>query len=173
MDNLRLELEKITKNGDPKSHPYLIDKLKSKFHHSIRVEESLVDISKYTCILYAFDIVDNQEYISLARRCPKAIFANTEFLKFLIDKNYLLPSNKESDKKLIIYSDKNNIKHIGRLIEEGSVLSKWGTGHLYKHPIFEIPSNYGNDVKYFLAINKENVLRFFIEFAKTKGVKFN
>jgi|SRR3989344_5697990 len=36
-----------------------------------------------------------------------------------------------------------DIKHVGMVNEDGTVISKWGNGHVFKHPIMCVPCNYG------------------------------
>lgn len=170
MSDLRSELFKITENGKPESHQSLIENLKLRYAHSIILMKSEISIDRYTCILFVFNISFDEEYIALAQKCPNTIFANTDFLRFLINHNYLIESNDNQKGNLIVYFEKDAIKHIGKIVNRDLVISKWGTGHLYQHNTFEVPESYGREVKYFLPLKREEVLNYFVEFAKLNGV---
>ena len=171
MDNLRFELFRITENGDPSSHPRFIEKLRAKIPHTIKVLESLLNINKYTCIMFALNISTDDRYDKLALICPKNVFANPSFVHFLIDKGYLLPLTKCHRDCLTVYFEEGIVKHIGKSFNDTRIVSKWGTGHLYEHSLFEVPSNMGSDVKYFSSINCDDTIKYFVEFAKSRGVE--
>lgn len=172
MNKLRDELLRITENGNPSSHPSLIEKLNEKIPHSIKVLESITNINLYTCILFVFNIVNDEKYLSLARMCPQNIYASTEFIQFLINRNYVIELHQQSINCLIIYFENGKIKHIGRLINNNLVISKWGIGHLYQHPIFEVPSSYGTKIKCYSNINRDEMMNYFVEYAKSKEIEF-
>lgn len=46
---------------------------------------------------------------------------------------------------LVIYFQGDRVRHSARVSRPGvALLSKWGTGGIYEHPLFEIPLSYGD-----------------------------
>ncbi|HVY01262.1 MAG TPA: hypothetical protein VHA12_00670 [Candidatus Nanoarchaeia archaeon] len=39
--------------------------------------------------------------------------------------------------------------HIGRIMQPGQILSKWGYGHAYEHRVEDVLAEYGDEVRFF------------------------
>ena len=52
------------------------------------------------------------------------------------------------------------------------VISKWGTGLLYNHKLFEVPASYGGDVRYFKHVPHDDAWQLFATFAEENGICF-
>lgn len=52
---------------------------------------------------------------------------------------------------IAVYFDKGNrVQHVGRVAEDGDIVSKWGEGgHVFKHKPALVPTSYGVRVEYF------------------------
>jgi hypothetical protein len=57
---------------------------------------------------------------------------------------------------LVIYVN-SKIEHAGRIVNE-AVESKWGHGHIWHHGVYEIPENYGDTLRFFRGISREDAL---------------
>jgi hypothetical protein len=147
----------------------LVVALRSNHPHSIRVL-SRQSIVEFNCVMHALGIVDDPGYVRLARMCPSDVHASTHFVKFLIEGNHIAEQSEAAADLLIVYSDDIQIRHIGRLLRQDLVESKWGIGLLYEHPILEIPSSYGSAIRYFSPIDRDDVIERFIEFAEASGI---
>lgn len=55
---------------------------------------------------------------------------------------------------IIFYMKNGQITHVGKLVNEKTVISKWGRGHVYEHPIGLVPESYGD--KFALRASFEN-----------------
>jgi catechol 2,3-dioxygenase-like lactoylglutathione lyase family enzyme len=75
---------------------------------------------------------------------------------------------RATDEDIIIYFDNNTPTHAGKF-NKGRVVSKWGTGHLWEHPIYEVPLSYGNRIKFYLPVDRHDILKRFIRYAKAHG----
>lgn len=58
------------------------------------------------------------------------------------------------------------------MLASGRVLSKWGTGHLYEHVVFEVPESYGIAVRFFRGLSYEQGFEHFVQFAEEKRMRF-
>ena len=136
------------------------------YNHSIVLKNISPAERKYNCFAYAFDLMHSTKYTEIA---PIGVFANSEFVEFLINNEILkeIEWGKENDGDIIIYFDKGKPKHAGK-IYSGRIISKWGVGHLWEHDIYDVPINYGNKCRIFTRISKDISIAAFIEYAKTK-----
>jgi len=63
----------------------------------------------------------------------------------------------------------SNTKKLFDFPDHFRVTSKWGSGLLYKHEIFDTPANYG-EPRYFEEIQPSVAKTRFLEYARGKGV---
>jgi hypothetical protein len=148
--------------------------LKTEYPHSIElwkeIQEGPADFKEhppathFNCFMFCLDIQygDIKEILgSNGRRIP-----NSDFMLFLCN-GYMTEKAGESSNEgdYVLYFSDQKIVHAGKL-ESGRVLSKWGSGHVWIHGIFEVPVTYGNQVKYFNKIDKNICIKAFYEFMK-------
>lgn len=172
MCDLRHQLHQITDNGAPETHPQLIQELGREFPHSIDVAQGSAPNDRYTCAMHAFDLVEDPEYIAITKAAPRDLFASPRFVERLIALGHLAELARPQPDALVVYLDGGAVKHIGRLLSETRVESKWGVGHLYYHGLFEVPSSYGSELRFFEPVDREFVLDRYVEYARENGVRF-
>jgi hypothetical protein len=172
--NLRQNLQNITDSIPLEKHPEKIQDLVLITGHSIKIIDSFISIDKYTCVVHSFELVEDPLYVSVAGFGFGRIFAGADFIHFLLDQNFLCECQYDSVSKddLIMYFQNELFKHVGLVLGEDRVLSKWGEGYLYNHLIWEVPISYGNKVRYFKKLAPGEGLDLFISFAESKGLKF-
>ncbi|MCF7799293.1 hypothetical protein K9M74_05305 [Candidatus Woesearchaeota archaeon] len=51
-----------------------------------------------------------------------------------------------NDASLVWYVDNETPVHVGKLVSDKQVLSKWGRGHLINHPLESVPQSYGDKI---------------------------
>ena len=73
---------------------------------------------------------------------------------------------------LLIYFEGAVFRHVGRILEGGRVLSKWGTGCLWEHQVWEVPRSYGDEVRYFVGPDEQQSYDLFVKYAESKGFEF-
>lgn len=170
---LRKRLNQIT-DENVGIHLSLFKKLKSEIEISIQVIDSEHPIDRYQCIIYVFGFVEDREYLKIARHGLGNVFAGKDFVKFLLDRNYLDEINKsEADENdIVLYFNNDGIEHAGKVETNKRVISKWGNGHLIEHEVFEVPEKYGDFVRYYKYLDKETALGYFVGFAKHNGIPF-
>lgn len=169
---LRTRLQEITDSNDVSSHEALIELARQSAPHTVEVLTRPNDNRRYNCVMFALGIETDPEYFAMAYRCPDDIHASTEFIKFLVDRGYLVERQSKRHGALIAYLDGGQFRHIGIVVEGGRIRSKWGIGHLYEHAPLETPASYGSTVRFFEPMEREAVLDAFFEFAEFHGVTF-
>ncbi len=167
---LREQLTQMTDIVDVTEHPARGEGLRAKFGHTIALVEEPAAIERYTCAVYAFDLVEDPTYGEIATSFgPSYAFAGCEFVEYVLNTGLLSerPLDVRAPGDLLIYSDKGRFRHIGKLREVDRVVSKWGVGYLWEHGLWEVPSKYGNDVRFFEALADGDGLDLFINFAES------
>lgn len=172
MNDLRNRLREITENRMPDTHPGLIEGLRPEYLHSIEALPSPVPIERYTCAMYAFNLVEDEEYKSIVLASPEPVYASTRFVQRLIDRGNLERLAEPQVGALVAYRLDRTVTHIGRMISPDRAESKWGIGHLYRHSLLEVPSNYGDEWEFYGAVDADSALDELADFAREHGVRF-
>jgi hypothetical protein len=100
------------------------------------------------------------------------VFAGPAFFEWLLE-NHMLHEIKEADAQdadLIMYFDNGQWRHVGLCKRDGRVESKWGLGLLYEHGPWEVPNNYGNEIRFFRSIPPDEAIELFLKYARSRGV---
>ncbi len=155
IDKLRSELQAITQKH-PTVHPLLVDELKKRYPHSI----SIVCDSQgqplrvlASCYEHAFELTQFEGYedISLCdyQEGLDRFIANSVFVRHLMEQGILREHSVPLEGALVLYFDNDKPVHAGLMKSASRVSSKWGSGHLWEHELWEVPSSYGDDVRFF------------------------
>lgn len=169
---LRVSLDRITETLPADKHPEAIGSLQRETGHTIQLLESYHPVNRYTCAVHAFCLTEHPAYLAVASWGRGDVFAGSEFINFLLIREMLSPKlpGQEMRDDYIIYFDETGFRHIGRISENARVISKWGTGHLWDHGLWEVPSTYGDDVRYFSGLEPTAARDLFMQFSESKGV---
>lgn len=175
---LRRKLHEMTINdpsrgNDVSSHPLQPKDISKEHPNSIQILKS--DIPKdCRCLAYALHLASNKGYLRIQRSSkPKIgihLFAGKEFVEWLLDHMHLHEIHKSEVKggDLVLYFDSNEWQHAGIVKGTNRIISKWGEGLLYEHDIFEVPDNYGSQVRFYQALAHSTAYQRFIEFVQHK-----
>lgn len=169
---LRNNLEEMTRESDVSRHPAMLKEITRKHPNSVVLLNSPQPIRRYTCGMHAFDFVGKPEYAAIALYGRGDVYVGGAFIGWLLARR-LLVEVAQSDARvgdIVIYFDGETFKHIGRRVEGGRLISKWGTGHLYEHEVLEVPLSYGKNVRFFKRLSFEEAFKNFARFAEDNGV---
>ncbi len=122
--------------------------------------------------MHVFSFAEHADYISIARHGQGEVFAGVDFAHWLIERGLLQPLRADEARAgdLVFYFDDGRFRHAGMLTAGGRVVSKWGTGQLYEHGLYEVPDNYGDDLRYFGSLSCATAFEYFTWFAVERGV---
>lgn len=71
----------------------------------------------------------------------------------MINTGEIRPVDEPKENDIVVYyldgSKIPIIKHTGRYLENGKVISKWANGPVFEHEILNVPFTYGETVKFF------------------------
>jgi len=155
-------------------HPARVEQLAAEIAHTIVLRESAHPLDRYTCAVHAFHLVEDPTYLKVVTTGLGSTFAGAEFIEFLLT-HHLLKFRDEGDQHaddLVMYFEGEVFRHVGRVLESGRVLSKWGTGCLWEHQVWEVPRAYGDVVRYFVGPNEQQSYDLFLKYAESKGFEF-
>jgi hypothetical protein len=170
---LRRRLQELTEINDVSQHADLLAALGQQHPNSIKIVDSTNPLERYTCLMHVLGFDGVPEYESIASRGFNVVYAGSRFAHWLIDNGLLeeIPVSKADQGDLIFYFDTGGrFKHAGVIASNSRVVSKWGTGNLYEHGLYEVPDNYGDDVRCFKKMEYEKSLEHFVNFAKHHGM---
>lgn len=124
-------------------------------------------VNAYTCIVHSFGLVNDPCYVGIASYGLGNAFAGADFIHFLLSKNLIAEKSLDSVvvNDFIFYFDGDIFRHVGKVLGDGRILSKWGVGLLYDHLMWEVPSGYGQIVRYFEGVD------LFIAYAEFRGFR--
>ena len=148
----------------------VIEQLRDEFSHGIRVEQEAIEDQpktwQYTCFQYALGCVDPPRVVwVLANAFPDDVYLSPNFVAYLIEHHLReITAAEAAEGDLVIYFDASGPTHAGILRGE-EVVSKWGTVHLWRHGLWEVPESYGDAIRYFQPVSTDQVAGAFVEFA--------
>ena len=149
----------------------ILERLRGEFAHTIRILGGSHPIETYTCAVHAFELVRDPVYDDIRHSGLGKTFAGKDFVEFAIEKQFLLErgSAEASKGDFVIYLFEGRFGHVGRLQDQRQILSKWGTGHLCEHLLWEVPCSYGHEVRFYQGVDAEDCFDIFVEYTKTRG----
>ena len=103
------------------------------------------------------------------------VYAGRYFAEWLLNNSFLteVQTTPAPVGTFVMYFDSDGaFTHAGLAASDGRVQSKWGTLGLFEHDVFDVPSIYGNGVRYFGKLPYEEAIELFYDFAEENGVDF-
>jgi len=138
--------------------PAYLEALRSEYEHTIIVldhtQETNLPLESYTCFAYALGLATSPHWHKFSL---ESFAINTNFVEKLLTEGVLVEVSpaQASDGDLVIYFDPRP-KHAG--IKRGdTIVSKWGTGWLCQHDLFEVASHQGDTVRFYRRPSLESV----------------
>lgn len=167
LEEFRLELDVITLTSSewwPK-----IEELRVQFPHTISQRDNeprVLDTDyDYRCFAYALNL-----HHSLKHWIFASLFelpADSCFFEFLMRRRAVRRSDTQIPRvtDLVVYRVQGFPAHIGVVVSDQRVVSKWGSGPSLEHGLFEVPSMFGNQIEVFEAPPFPVVERLFVEYS--------
>lgn len=163
---LRQELERITREENVSKHPRLVRSLRARAPHTIRIAQADQSLSRFTCAVYAFDLTEDTHYQQIASYGTGQTFAGRDFVEFLLSAQRL---EKNQMGNLAIYFENGAFRHIAKVIGQDRLISKWGTGQLWEHSLWEVPESYGSRLEFYRIPEGRTGIDLFLDYAKHQG----
>jgi hypothetical protein len=165
----------MTHVDDVSRHPALLAALTRECPNTVVMLDSAYPMRRYTCLMHVFDFAEKPDYTAIAKHGLGKIFAAGDFAHWLLENNVLVEVTHGDVRQgdiVFYFTDAGRFKHAGRMLANGRVLSKWGTGHLYEHGVLEVPESYGTTVRFFRGLSYNEAFDHFVRFAEERGMRF-
>lgn len=159
-DALRAALD-LPDGVDPRKHWDRLRAIGQLHPHTIRF--ILLPVEG-TCITRALDLTDEPAYWK-AEIAAEGRLARAKFMAWLLD-DRLDEVIEPVPGGLVMYFSGESWKHIGVVTGDGRITSMWGTLPVYDHGIWEVPSRYGNRLRFFNKLQSGAGLRLILEYAR-------
>jgi hypothetical protein len=160
---LRERLQQITEDLRDERLPEqiaAIEALRRQIPHSVTLEAPADPAKPHICYEYALGLADRPPLVRGLDFPNSPCLLNCDFLSYLVDADMLVEvdEQKPKDDDLIIYRRCGiRFTHAGAW-RAGAVTSKWGRGHLWRHPPEEVPVSYGDEWFFCEPIPRDRVL---------------
>ena len=145
-----------------------IAELAKRHPHAIAfVSDATEQPHGYNCFMYALGLAVLPEHLQAFAQRHDGAFPSAAFVARLVDAGLQrIDISEAGEGDLVLYFDATDApKHAG-IVQSPFVVSKWGAGHIWKHPVFEVPASYGVEVRLYRRLAREEALRFFEAFAR-------
>lgn len=163
---LRAALSRCTAKTDWAEQPALVKSLRQTIPHTVKpLERGQENVN---CFMYALEIAPAHPALYYAHHPDLALPKDclSEFARFLLDCGAAVrvspPQAQVGD--LVLYSWHGRVQHAGRLVSCDRAASKWGTGWVWEHGIFEVPVTYGNRAEFARPVPPERLEPAFLLF---------
>ncbi|MCV6626468.1 MAG: hypothetical protein OIF38_10235 [Cellvibrionaceae bacterium] len=169
---LRKQIEAITKAHPTTEQPHYFETLKQYNAHNIHPVEDPWPQWQYTCLMLVFGLVDSKPYRHIASRYED-VYAGPEFVQYLRNEGLLQTCKRPQVGGIVLYRQQRGadkpISHAAIVEPSGHFLSKWGTGGLWLHGLYDLPASYGKYAEFFEPLDPALAFNGFLRFARAMG----
>lgn len=164
----------IREESEISKHSGLIRRVAAKSPHAVRplpADDALMPkapVSEFTCFAFAIDLVDAPSYRKIRRHFKASLHANSDFIKWLIEEGHLkeFVDASHADTAIVVYFNASGEPAHAGVLRGEDVVSKWGTGLLYVHPLAEVPITYGDEYRIYDRLSRSIAEDLFIKFTE-------
>lgn len=145
----------------PVEHRALIERMVESVHHTI----AFVEYGEGTCGTHALMLWNDPRYRAIAAELD--LFAGKDFFGWLIKRLDELP--QPAPACLAVYFNIGHPEHVGVATEETTrIRSKWGAMPVYEHGVFEVTSDYGDEVKFYRLPDPAEMIALFVDYSRER-----
>lgn len=146
------------------AHRDTIERLREGSQHTIRFRESRFDGS---CMTYALRLDTQEQYRRVALAFEPPVFAGKDFADWLVEQ--IDEQERPSMGALACYFKGDTWRHVGTIddIDGPRVVSKWGEMAVFDHGLDEVPTGYGDNVRFFEKPDPKRALDLFLNYAQS------
>ena len=163
---LRAELQRITETAGFNQVAEIAELAKTHPHAVAFVTDTTEDPHGYNCFMYALGLAVLPDHLAALAGAHAAAYPSERFVSGLVERGLQrVEIGEVEDGDLVLYFDEQGQPRHAGIAQGPLVVSKWGAGHIWKHPVFEIPASYGVEARFYRKIDREEALRLFEAFA--------
>jgi hypothetical protein len=164
---LRAELQRITETAGFNQVADVAALSKTHPHSIAFVTDASEQPHGYNCFMFALGLAVLPDHLAALAARHDAAFPGADFVAGLVERGLQpITADEAADGDLVLYSDERGRPAHAGIVQGRLVVSKWGEGHIWKHPVFEIPASYGVEVRVYRRITRDEALGLFEAFAR-------
>jgi hypothetical protein len=156
-ETLRRDLDEASALRSQSEYRIRLENLKGEHGHTVVVLED------GNCFAYALGAWDEPSYRQLVHEWQSSSLIDSQFVSEMIVGSDLaeLPPNEIQPGSVVLYFDGERLRHAG-LVEDATaepvIRSKWGGNEVHRHKLWEVPSPYGDCVRFYRAPDPQAIL---------------
>lgn len=158
---LRGALDDATKLRFRHQYTEAIERLHREYAHAISVLPDGRDrIALFNCFAYGLGVWEHPDFIRRVDAVSNSAIINSDVVRSLLEDGTLqeISAAEAAPGDVVIYFHKKAVTHAGVLGEQQTCRSKWGGDDVHQHGLWEVPAQYGNQVRYYRAPDALRVL---------------
>ena len=150
-----------------------IEALRVRHRHSINLVQAAVIADQRTwnfnCHAYALGLHETQDFWRIREELPDVWPTGTFVSRRLLPNLQPVSDPDQCPGDLIVYFSGQSVNHSG-IVGNRLVRSKWGSAHTWEHGVFEVPTSFGSEVRYFRRPEQSTVVAAYNEFAMQPNI---
>jgi hypothetical protein len=159
---LRRELDGASKIRFSQLYRDTLEELRHQFGHSISIlPDGKGRIERFNCFAYGLGVWEHPIFIKSVDDASQPAIISSTIVHSMIDDGFLktIAARKARRGDLVLYFHRAKVTHAAVIQKRGVYQSKWGLNEVHVHKLWEVPSDYGNVVRYYQVPEPEAVLR--------------
>lgn len=149
----------------------LVAWLKKRLPHSVVLHREAAYADRrswqFNCHAFALGLNESEDYWRLIASRPE-IAASARFVESVLTARQPIQAIQAAEGDLAVYQA-TGLVHTGVVAGQG-IVSKWGMGHTWHHPPFEMPISYGTSVTYYRRLPLNEVVLAYVHHAAEPAV---
>ena len=155
---LRTDLEAVRLFPDQPDQLAEVDRLREIHSHTISgiyLKNPPIPVREFTCFAFALGLVTWRKSAILLSQPVRPIISQA-FLSEMLSESIEVRARDVTNGTVAIYQVGDEFVHAG-IVHDGRIRSKWGNGYLWEHGEFEIPLDYGSNIRHFNVPGKKRI----------------
>jgi hypothetical protein len=157
----RRALDEATKLRFRHQYTEALEQLRRAYAHTVSILPDGRDrIARFNCFAYGLGVWEHPDFIRRVDAASNSAIINSDVVRSLLDDGTLQEINvaEAVPGDVVIYFHGKAITHAAVLGEQQTCRSKWGGDDVHQHVLWEVPAQYGNQLRYFRAPDALHVL---------------
>jgi len=168
--SLRHELDLAAKSTTEKEYRAKLEEITNRFSVPIKVVKT-GGINRFNCYAYALGAWDDPRYMRLVDEKCSSVLIDSGFVIWLLQKGELVGISEHSVQlnDVALYFKGGRPKHAGRVqgLTSGlMIISKWGPHEVHEHRPWDVPAEYGDQLRFFRRPDPGVILNRLVEHLK-------
>jgi hypothetical protein len=158
---LRDKLDEASSIRLPQVYIETLERLRREFSHSILILPDGSDrITRFNCFAYGLGLWQHDDYIRRVNAANNSAIVNSLFVRAILDDGTLreIDAAEATSGDVLLYFHEEAVTHAAVVGENQTCRSKWGGNEVHQHGLWEVPAQYGDQVRCYRAPDPSTIL---------------